>query len=214
MIAGIGTRPGDDQLRLVLAGQPRDRVEVDPVRVRRDAVADRLEVLAAKVELHAVRQVPAVGEVHAEDRVARLQGGEEDGHVRLRAGVRLHVDVLGAEELLGPFDGQPLDDIDELAAAVVALAGIALGVLVREHGPLGRHDGRARVVLAGDHLQADLLPRAVRPGWPARDRDLVVSKGPLRSLGGEHSFYRLRGNCRQQRETGMPTHLLSIRTAE
>ena len=39
-------------------------------------------------------------EVHAEDRVARLERGEVDGHVRLRARVRLHVGVVGPEELL------------------------------------------------------------------------------------------------------------------
>ena len=46
-----------------------------------------------------------------------------DGHVGLGAGVRLDVGVLGAEELLGALDGQRLDHVDELAAAVVALAG-------------------------------------------------------------------------------------------
>jgi hypothetical protein len=41
-----------------------------------------------------VRQVAAVRQVHAEDRVARLQRGQVHGHVRLRAGVGLHVGVL------------------------------------------------------------------------------------------------------------------------
>ena len=99
--ARVGAGPGDDQLRLVLAGQFGDlRRSRCGGRVLADAVADDLEVLAGEVQLHAVRQVPAVGEVEAEDRVARLEGGEEDGHVRLRAGVRLHVGVVGAEELL------------------------------------------------------------------------------------------------------------------
>ena len=43
--------------------------------------------------------------------------------VGLAPGVRLHVGVLGAEELLGAVDGELLDHVDELAAAVVALAG-------------------------------------------------------------------------------------------
>ncbi len=33
----------------------------------------------------------------------------------------LHVDVLGAEQLLGPRNGQLLHDVDHLAAAVVPL---------------------------------------------------------------------------------------------
>ena len=36
--------------------------------------------------------------------------------------VRLHVRVLGAEELLGARDRELLDLVDDLAAAVVALA--------------------------------------------------------------------------------------------
>ena len=101
-----------------------------------------------------MRQVAAVGQVEAEHRVARLERGEIDGRVGLRAGVRLDVGVLGAEELLGAVDGELLDDVDVLAAAVVALAGIALGVLVRQHAADGLHHGRAGVVLAGDHFQA------------------------------------------------------------
>ena len=69
---------------------------------------------------------------------------EEHRLVGLRAGVGLHVGVLGAEQLLHAVDGQLLGDVDELAAAVVALARVALGVLVGELGALRRHHGRAR----------------------------------------------------------------------
>jgi hypothetical protein len=58
--------------------------------------------------------------------------------------VRLHVRVLGAEELLRAVDRELLDLVDDLAAAVVALAGIALGVLVRRHGADGLEHRRAR----------------------------------------------------------------------
>ena len=51
-----------------------------------------------------------------------LEQRVEDGGVGLRAGVRLDVGVLGAEELLGAVDRELLDDVDVLAAAVVAPA--------------------------------------------------------------------------------------------
>ena len=86
-------------------------VVVDPLVVLADAVGDDVEVLAREVERMAVRQVPAVGEVHAEDRVAGLERREEHRHVGLRARVRLHVGVLGAEERLGARDGERLDDV-------------------------------------------------------------------------------------------------------
>jgi hypothetical protein len=44
--------------------------------------------------------------------------------------VRLQVGVIGAEELLRARVADLLGAVDDLAAAVVALAGIALGVLV------------------------------------------------------------------------------------
>ena len=145
------------------------------LRVARHAVADEVVEHARDVQLHAVRQVSAVGQVEPEHRVARLERGEIDRRVGLRAGVRLHVGVLGAEELLGPIDGQLLDDVDELAAAVVALAGIALGILVREHAAGGLHHRRAGVVFAGDHLEAVLLALHLVGNRPPHRR-IVLSR--------------------------------------
>ena len=89
-----------------------------------------------------------MGQVQAQDGVARLQQGEHGGGVGLGAGVRLHVGVLGAEQGLDPVDGQLLDHVDVLAAAVVALARVALGVLVGQHRALRLHDGERGEVLA------------------------------------------------------------------
>ena len=82
----------------MLAGQPGDLVVVDPLGLGVDAVADGRIPAAREVELHAVRQVAAVRQVHRQDGVAELQRGEIDRQVGRRAGVRLHVGVLGAEE--------------------------------------------------------------------------------------------------------------------
>src|SRR6185312_12951759 len=141
----------------VLAGLAGQVVEIDAVVVLADAVADDVKVFAGEVEAHAVGEVAAVGEVEAEDGVAGLEGGEEDGHVGLGAGVRLDVGVFGAEQFLDAVNGHALGHVHEFAAAIVALAGIPLGVLVGEARTLGSHHGRARVILAGDHLEAVLL---------------------------------------------------------
>jgi len=100
----------------------------------------------------------AVGQVHAQDRVPRLQHGEIDGHVGLRPRVGLHVGMVGPEERFGPRDGQRLDDVDELAAVVVALAGVSLGVLVRHDAALGFEDRFVDEVLRRDQLQLTGLP--------------------------------------------------------
>ena len=40
----------------------------------------------------------AVREIHGQDAIARFDGGEIDRHVGLRSAMRLHVDMLGAED--------------------------------------------------------------------------------------------------------------------
>ena len=140
----VGAGADHQHARLVLAAEARHLVHVDLLVGLAQAVGDHLEEPAGEVDRRAVGEVAAEVEAHGDDGVARLRQREVGGHVGLRAGVGLDVGVLGAEELAGPVDGQLLHLVDHLAAAVVALAGVALGVLVGE-GRAGRLEhGRAR----------------------------------------------------------------------
>ena len=132
-----------DHLRPVLLREREHLVVVDDARLAGDAVVDDRVEPPREVDLEAVGEVAAVIEAQRENRVARLHQPEVDGHVRLRAGVGLDVRVLGAEERLRAVDRELLDLVDDLAAAVVALARIALGVLVGRHGADGLEDRRA-----------------------------------------------------------------------
>ena len=104
-----------------------------------------------------MRQVAAVRQIHAHDGVARLQHRGVRRLVGLRAGMRLHVDVFGAEKLLRAIARQVFHHVGELAAAVVALAGITFGVLVGEHAAGGFEHRFGGEILAGDQLQARIL---------------------------------------------------------
>jgi hypothetical protein len=104
-----------------------------------------------------VGQVTALGKIEREESLAGLHGREKDRHVRVRARVRLNVCVLGPEKLLCAVDRQGLDDIDILAAAIVALAGIALRVLVGQARSLRLADRARDHVLARDQLQLVVL---------------------------------------------------------
>ena len=157
MMRGIGAAAADDQLGTLFLGQLFQFVVVDGFGFFGDAVGDDLVGLAGKIQMMPVREVAAVRQVQAENRVAGLQHRRVGFHVGLRSGMRLHVGVLGAEELLGAVAGQVLDDVGELAAAVVALAGIALGILVGEHRARGFEHGFADEVLRGDQFQAFVL---------------------------------------------------------
>ena len=89
--------------------------------------------------------------------VAGLQQRQQHRLVRLRAGMRLHVGEGAVEQALGAVDREALGDVDELAAAVIAPAGIALGIFVGEHRALRLEHGARDDVLGGDQLDLVLL---------------------------------------------------------
>ena len=95
--------------------------------------------------------------------------------VRLAAGVRLHVGEAAAEQLAGALDRELLGDVDELAAAIVALARIALGVFVGHHRALRLEHGAAR------RCSRRRSARSRRAGGRARAR----SRGRSRDRLGE-----------------------------
>ena len=112
-----------------------------------------------------------------------FEQGEHGGGVGLRAGVRLHVGGLRAEQGLDPVDGQLLDDVDVLAAAVVAPAGVALGVLVGQDRALGLHDRGGGEVLRRDHFEGGLLAAQLMINGP-RDLSVNARKGLIQ--GARH----------------------------
>ncbi len=153
----IRAAAGDNHLRLMLLGQALHLVVVQRLGVLLHPVRKHLVRLARKVKLMSMREVSAVGQVHAQDGVPRLQDGGIGGQVRARARVRLDVHVLGSEDLLRPLPRQLLHLVHVLAPAVIALSRIPLGVLVGQHRS-GRLQHRlGDEVLAGDQLQVGVL---------------------------------------------------------
>src|SRR4051794_26771497 len=109
-----------------------------------------------------MREVTAVGKVHAQDPVTDVEHRDVRGHVRLRTGMRLDVHMLGArEERQGALLRETLDLVYELAATVIALAGQSLGVLVRKPRTLSLEHRAEGIVLAGDELDLPALALAL-----------------------------------------------------
>ena len=154
----VGRGAGHDHLGAVLEGEVAHLVEVDALVAGGHAVGHEPVEATRGVDRRPVGEVSALIQAEAEHGVADLEGGEVGGHVGVGAGMGLHVGVLGAEERSGPLTGEVLDAVDHLVAAVVALAGVALGVLVGEHRAGGAEHGRRREVLAGDQLDGRVLP--------------------------------------------------------
>ena len=89
--------------------------------------------------------------------VTRVEAGEEDGSIGLRTGVRLHVCILSPKELANAVNRELFDLINNLAATVVAMAGVAFSVLVGEDGAHSLHDLRADEVFGCYELDTALL---------------------------------------------------------
>ena len=121
-------------------------------------VGHGIEPFARHVDLHAVGEMPAGGEVQAEERVARIHQRQEHRGIGRRAGMRLHIGELAAEQFGDAIDRKLLGDIDELAAAVIALARIAFGIFVGQHRALRLEHGAADDVFRRD--QFDLVALA------------------------------------------------------
>ena len=156
--AGVGAGADDDQLGLMFPRQPFHFIVIDGSGFLFDPIGNDIEKLAGEIDRRTVGQMPAVGQVHAEHRIARLTDREIDRHVRLGAGMGLDVGMLGAEKLLGAVDRQLFGHIDELAAAVIALPGISLGVFVGQNRTLGLENPLADEILRRDEFQAVFLP--------------------------------------------------------
>ena len=72
--------------------------------------------------------------------------------------MRLHIGELAAEQFGDAIDRKLLGDIDELAAAVIAPARIALGIFVGQHRALRFEHGAADDIFRRD--QFDLVALA------------------------------------------------------
>ncbi len=153
----IGAAAGDDQLGLMLLGQAREFVVIDALVVFAHAVRNHFVRLAGEIQMVAVSQVAAVRQVEAQDGVTGLQHRRIGRLIGLRSGMGLHVNVLGAEQFFGPVARQIFNDIDELAAAVIALAGVALGVLVGQDAASGFEHGFGSEIFARDQFQLRAL---------------------------------------------------------
>src|ERR1700757_1293252 len=136
-----------------------------------------------------VSKMAAMGEVHAEYRIARLQGCHIHGDIRLRTRMCLHVCVFGAKKLFRAIDSQLLGAVHEFTPSVVAFARIALGILVRKHRTYSFQNSFRNEVFRGNQFQASGLPRrapsskiSAIAGWTSRSGRFIRSSSEMRSV--------------------------------
>ncbi len=171
--------------------QPLDFVVIDQTLLV-DAVLHGMKQLAGNVWLGAMGEMTAMRQRHAKNGVARLQQREIHRLIGLRAGVRLHICIRGAEQLLDAFDRQSLGNVDVVAAAVITMAGIALSVLVGELGALRLQHPWTGIVLRGDQLDVIFLALTLVGN---RLGQFIVVTGDRAVLGKHSDLYGWHTGC-------------------
>ena len=148
---------GYDHLGLAILCDLEHLVVVDTVSHAVNAVGNEVEVFTRDINGRAVSEVSALVEVHTHYGVAGLEHCEVYGCVCLCARVGLYVCVVCSEKLAGALTRDLLYNVYAFAAAVVALSGVTLGVLVCEVAAHCRHNGGCDDVLARDELEVSSL---------------------------------------------------------
>ena len=131
-VAGISRAAADDQLRTFAEGDFLHLVVIHAAGLLLDIVFRCMIEDTRTIDRRTMRKVSAVRKVESEERIPRIEDCQKDSGVGLRPGMRLDVSPFGSEEAFDAFDGDSFALVHHLATAVVAFAGITLGVLVSQ----------------------------------------------------------------------------------
>ena len=149
---------GDNHFGLVLLGQLPNLIIINGLGLFTEAVGHDIVIAARNINRTAVRQMSAVGQIHAHDRIARLDQRKINCIVSRSTAMRLNIGMVGAKQFACALAGDILDHVNTLAPAVVTLAGIALGIFIGQTGPHRQHNSRADKVLRSNQLDITALP--------------------------------------------------------
>ena len=127
------------------------------------AVSNKVVHLAGHIYGRTVGEVTAVSKAHSHNCVAGVQKREINRLVCLCARGCLYIGKIRAEQLLCTLNRYILDNINVLAAAVIALPRITLGIFVRENAAHCRHYRGRYDILAGNQLEIALLALQLQP---------------------------------------------------
>ena len=152
--AGIGRCTANDEFGLALQGFALHFIVVHAAGFRIEAVRYRVIQDTGSVDRGAVRKVTAHGKVQPHEGVSGFEDGHGDGHVGLGSGVRLHIGIFGIVQGAQAVDGQLFNLVHYLAAAVIALAGVALCIFVGAYGAHGFQHFVGDIIFRGNEFQA------------------------------------------------------------
>src|SRR6202042_3222571 len=104
-----------------------------------------------------MRQMAAMSQVQAENRVARLEDRRVSRLVRLRTRMWLDIGMFRAKQFLPALAGQFLDHVSEFASAVITFSRVPFRIFIREHRAGSLEHRLADKVLRSNQLQPFML---------------------------------------------------------
>ena len=157
-LAAVSRTAADNHFRAMFKSQFLHLVVIHTAGFLVEVVTDGMVEDTGSIHSRTMGQMASVVQIQAHEGVTRLQACQKYRSIGLRSRVGLHIGVLGTEQFAYPFDGQALHFVHHLAASVVPLSRISLGVLVRQPRPHGFHHFVAHEILRCDEFDSFELP--------------------------------------------------------
>ena len=115
--ARVSGSTGNQQLGANLGNLLGQGIVINAAVLGRNAVGNKVVVLAAHVGGGTMGQMAALGKIHAHDGIAQVKQGKVNGQVGLCAGMGLHVGIFGTKQLAGTVNRNLLNLIHKLATS-------------------------------------------------------------------------------------------------
>ena len=155
--ARVGRSTRNNDLRALLLRLLLERIVVNCLGLRVNAIGTDFVELAREIDRAAVREMTAVVEAHSQDFIARLDERKVGRKVGIRARMWLHICEVCIEKLACAVARDVLDDVDVHAAAVVPLPRVTLGIFIRANASHRLHDRAGREILRSNELDTIAL---------------------------------------------------------
>ncbi len=134
--SGICACACDYELRPGLLGKPLDFVIVYRFGLPVYTVANYVVEAAREIDGVSMGEMPSVVKLHRKDRIAGIDGSEEDGLVGTRTGMGLDICMVCPEEFACPFYRDLLYLFHKFAATVILFVGISFRIFIGKDGAL------------------------------------------------------------------------------
>ena len=152
----ISGGPCNNHFRLAFSGNLFHFIIIDKAVVIH-AVGYDIKIFSGHIHRASVCQMSAVIQVHAHDRISRIQYGKLYRHIGLCAGMGLYIGIVTAKQFFGAFNCQILYHIHTVASAVISLGRIPFRIFIGKYASHCGHNSLAHPVFRSNQLNMAVL---------------------------------------------------------